>query len=43
MRLKQIGAVTGLTNIALRSSYDIVQSHEAGILADAIDLKPYFI
>ena len=33
-------AVTGHKNIALLSSYDIVTSHEAGVLADAIDLKP---
>ena len=37
---RKICAVTGHKNIASLSSYDIVTSHEAGILADAIDLKP---
>ena len=33
-------AVIGHKNIASLSSYDIVISHEAGVLADAIDIKP---
>ena len=37
---RKMCAVTGHKNIASLSSYDIVTSHEAGILADAIDLKP---
>ena len=37
---RKICAVTGHKNIASLSSYDIVTSHEAGVLADAIDLKP---
>ena len=37
---RKICAVTGHKNIASLSSYDIVTSHEAGVLADVIDLKP---
>ena len=37
---RKICAVTAHKNIASLSSYDIVTSHEAGILADVIDLKP---
>ena len=37
---RKICAVTGHNNIASLSSYDIVTSHEAGVLADGIDLKP---
>ena len=37
---RKICAVTGHKKIASLSSYSIVTSHEAGVLADAIDLKP---